>query len=143
MEGMFRNLGLALSLLRELKRLNQMQLAREAGVGKSQLSKYENGRELPKLDSLERILRVLDLGHTEFFQTLDLIDRRERDLAAAGDSKGYGVLVAARGLLSEDTERTFSRLAGDMLDLHASVVHDRLRSELERLGKERKSSNRR
>lgn len=140
MDGMFRNLGLALSLLRELKRLNQVQLAREAGVGKSQLSKYENGRELPKLDSLERILRVLDLGHVEFFHTLDLIDQRERDLAAGVDSE-RAARIATRGLLSEETESTFSRLTGTILDLHAKVVHDRLLSELERLGKGRKADS--
>ena len=138
MEGMFRNLGLALSLLRELKGLNQVQLARQAGVGKSQLSKYENSRELPKLDSLERILRVLQLSPVELFHTLDLIDQRERELAAHGELERNRSLFPVRGLLSEDTDRTFSRLAADLLDLYTKVVQDRLRPEMERLAKARK-----
>ena len=38
-------------------------MARLAGIGKSQLSKYESGKELPKLDSLEKVLLVLNVGH--------------------------------------------------------------------------------
>jgi transcriptional regulator with XRE-family HTH domain len=58
---MFEHLGPALRLLREQADLSQTRLAREAGMSKSQLSKYEKGRELPKLDSLARILRALDV----------------------------------------------------------------------------------
>ncbi len=53
---MFDHLGKALSLLRSLRGMSQGRVARSAGLGKSQLSKYESGRELPKLDSLARIL---------------------------------------------------------------------------------------
>jgi transcriptional regulator with XRE-family HTH domain len=76
----FGNLGRTLSLLRDLRGKSQAELARSAGVGKSQLSKYENGKELPRLDSLERVLVALGIGYVEFFQTLALIDRRVRTL---------------------------------------------------------------
>lgn len=78
---MFVNLGRTLSLLRELRGKSQALVAREAGIGKSQLSKYENGKELPKLDSLEKVLGVLEVGHFEFFYTLYMVDRRAADLA--------------------------------------------------------------
>ena len=58
--GMFADLGSALRLLREAAGLTQAELAQKAGMGKSQLSKYENGKELPKLETLERLLEVLD-----------------------------------------------------------------------------------
>jgi transcriptional regulator with XRE-family HTH domain len=80
--GMFVNLGMALSLLRELRGKSQSRVAREARIGKSQLSKYENGKELPKLDSLEKILRVLKVDMFEFFYTLYLVDGRAAALAA-------------------------------------------------------------
>ena len=76
----FANLGKALSLLRELRGKSQAELARGAGIGKSQLSKYENGRELPRLDSLEKVLMALGIGYVEFFQTLALIDHRAQTL---------------------------------------------------------------
>jgi transcriptional regulator with XRE-family HTH domain len=76
----FANLGKTLFLLRNLRGKSQAEVARSAGVGKSQLSKYENGKELPRLDSLERVLAALDIGYLEFFQTLALIDGRAQTL---------------------------------------------------------------
>ena len=73
---MFRNLGRSLTLLREMRGKSQAQVAREAGIGKSQLSKYESGKELPKLDSLEKVLTALDLGPVDLFSTLEMVDRR-------------------------------------------------------------------
>src|SRR4051794_17681514 len=40
--GMFANLGLALTRARERRGVSQAKVARLAGIGKSQLSKYEN-----------------------------------------------------------------------------------------------------
>jgi transcriptional regulator with XRE-family HTH domain len=89
--GMFANLGRTLSLLRELRGKSQSRVAREARIGKSQLSKYENGKELPKLDSLEKILRVLKVDMFEFFYTLYLVDGRASALAqAAGAAAAAG-----------------------------------------------------
>src|SRR5688500_20336406 len=87
---MFINLGRTLSLLRELRGKSQALIAREAGIGKSQLSKYENGKELPKLDSLEKVLKALEVGHFEFFYTLYLVDRRAADLARPAGEGGNG-----------------------------------------------------
>jgi transcriptional regulator with XRE-family HTH domain len=87
---MFVNLGRTLGLLRELRGKSQALVAREAGIGKSQLSKYENGKELPKLDSLEKVLRALRVGYFEFFYTLYLVDGRAADLARSDPaSPGY------------------------------------------------------
>src|SRR5262245_20168373 len=72
--GMFGNLGRTLALLREMRGYSQAALSREARIGKSQLSKYEKGRELPKLETLERILRVLDVPPISFFYTVAMLD---------------------------------------------------------------------
>ena len=71
---MFGNLGRTLALLREMRGLSQLALSREARIGKSQLSKYENGRELPKLETLERVLAVLDVQPIRFFYTVAVLD---------------------------------------------------------------------
>jgi transcriptional regulator with XRE-family HTH domain len=91
----FANLGKTLFLLRDLRGKSQADVARRAGIGKSQLSKYENGKELPKLDSLERVLVALDIGYVEFFQTLALIDRRAQTL---GQSEGLEELLTPGAL---------------------------------------------
>ena len=57
---MFRHLGLTLRLLRELRGQSQGQVAKEAGISKSQLSKYENGR-LPKFEQRELMARMREV----------------------------------------------------------------------------------
>ena len=76
----FANLGRALFLLRDLRGVSQEALARSAGIGKSQLSKYENGRELPKLDSLGKLLATLGVGYLEFFYTMAMVDLRKESI---------------------------------------------------------------
>jgi len=128
---MFANLGRTLSLLRELRGKSQAKLARDAGIGKSQLSKYENGRELPKFDSLEKVLGALQVGQFEFFYTLHLVDGRA---AALARKRGQGEtaevlpigLPAAVGLplLSESTDQAFTRVFNDMLILYRQVFQE-------------------
>jgi transcriptional regulator with XRE-family HTH domain len=136
---MFDNLGRTLSLLRELRGRSQAWVAREAGIGKSQLSKYENGKELPKLDSLEKVLIVLEVGHFEFFYTLYLVDRRAADLNRSTEKGAKGAEEAGREpslddepvypppifkghpLLSEPTDQAFTRVFADLLLLYRRV----------------------
>lgn len=135
---MFTNLGRTLSLLRELRGKSQARVAREAGIGKSQLSKYENGKELPKLDSLEKVLRALEVGHFEFFYTLYLVDRRAADLARSGEEDGNSAamedpptvlmerlyappLFDGSPLLAEATDKAFSKVFSDLLLLYRRV----------------------
>ena len=148
--AMFVNLGRTLSLLRELRGKSQARVAREAGIGKSQLSKYENGKELPKLDSLEKVLNALKVGYFEFFYTLYLVDRRAADLARAEAGKeesaaeeggeGEGEIPAAAAeapregplympslhnngntLLAGTTDQAFSQVFTDLLLLYRRV----------------------
>jgi len=54
---------------------SQAEVAREAGIGKSQLSKYENGKELPKLDSLGKVLSVLEISPLTFFYGIAVLEK--------------------------------------------------------------------
>jgi transcriptional regulator with XRE-family HTH domain len=121
--GMFINLGRTLSLLRELRGKSQARVAREAGIGKSQLSKYENGKELPKLDSLEKVLNALEVGHFEFFYTLYLVDRRAADLARpeGGELLYPPSFLKRNTLLAESTDEAFSQVFNDLLLLYRRV----------------------
>jgi transcriptional regulator with XRE-family HTH domain len=123
---MFRNLGKALSLLRELRGKSQAEIARAAGVGKSQISKYEKGRELPKLDSLARILEALGVAPQVFFQTLALVDEREAALSCAGSP----LMPPAVGIPSLD--EAFKTLCTDLLHLHRAAVEQSLFASTER-----------
>ncbi len=131
---MFSNVGQTLSLLRELQGMTQVGLAKDAGIGKSQLSKYENGRELPKLESLEKVLTGLRVSYFEFFYTLCMIDRRAVDLKGAGDrgaaragaTAGEPVLplppfLSGDTLLAESTDQAFGQVFSDLLLLYRRV----------------------
>jgi transcriptional regulator with XRE-family HTH domain len=138
---MFANLGRTLSLLRELRGKSQGWVAQEAGIGKSQLSKYENGKELPKLDSLEKVLNALRVSCLEFFYTLYLVDTRAASLAQAdaaqvvsssgtaapGTATGPGIPMylppfpKGNPLLSPSTDEAFTRLFADLLALYRLV----------------------
>ena len=138
--AMFANLGRTLSLLRELRGKSQARVAREAGIGKSQLSKYENGKELPKLDSLEKVLNALQVGYFEFYYTLHLVDRRAADLGraeeraasahpaglASGDPLYMPPLYDGNSLLAGTTDQAFSQVFTDLLLLYRRVFEQRV-----------------
>lgn len=120
---MFEHLGRALVLLRRLRGMSQGRVARSAGLGKSQLSKYESGQELPKLDSLERILNAMDLACLDLFSALHEIDRRAATLGAfePGQEDTFPLFAARPGgtslLARGGIEEGFARLHGDFLAL--------------------------
>src|SRR5882672_11444816 len=92
-------------------------------MGKSQLSKYERGKELPKLESLERVLTVLGVGYFEFSRVLRAIDRNEvptpqtrEDVDELFNSLTQGIFVLHREvvkLLPEPVPRGTSRKPND------------------------------
>lgn len=102
--GMFANLGPALLRLRKLRGKSQSWVAQRARMGKSQLSKYEAGKELPRLETLERVLASLDVGSLEVFYTIHLLDR------------------PAKKDPSEDVQAAFDRLTSHLVDLHRQIV---------------------
>jgi transcriptional regulator with XRE-family HTH domain len=115
----FRNLGKALALLRDLRGKNQAQIARAAGMGKSQLSKYESGKELPRLDSLERLLDALGVSAQDFFHTMALVNDFVSSLdAPAGLGARLALPLPGNSLLSAEAEKSFSKIFAVILDLH-------------------------
>lgn len=147
---MFRHLGLTLRLLRELRGQSQGQVAKEAGISKSQLSKYENGR-LPKLETLERLLESLGVEYFQFFYTLYLVDRRAANLDRLSPKAGsegarsdkddndrlladlreeQSVLLPAflEGGRSQSLEAGFKKIFDDLLGVYRMVFEELLLS---------------
>lgn len=117
---MFDHLGLTLTVLRTLKGMKQAELAARAGIGKSQLSKYEGGKELPKLAALGKLLRALDVTPLGFFYTLHLLDGRAKNIPIAG------VPVADASVLYTRTGQALTRLLEDLMNLHGTLAEERL-----------------
>jgi len=124
---MLKNLGLALIVLRGLRGWSQAAVAREARIGKSQLSKYETGSELPKLDSLAKVLTALGVTLSDLAFVLELLDR------SVASPQGPQPRFPGMPLLSERVGDSFAVLLREMMSLHTALVEDRLRTELERL----------
>lgn len=117
--GPFTELGRALRALRESAGLSQADLARKARMGKSQISKYENGKELPKLDSLAKILEVLGAEPLTLFYTAHLLKHRSEISPAA-------LLVTTTPLLGDPALESFRRLFGHFLESFEVVMAARL-----------------
>jgi transcriptional regulator with XRE-family HTH domain len=118
-QGVFAELGSALRLLRESAGLTQAELARKTGMGKSQLSKYENGKELPKLETLERLLEVLGTEPLTLFYTAHLLKHRVEIGPAS-------LLMTATPLLGDPALESFRRLFGHFLESFEILVASRL-----------------
>jgi transcriptional regulator with XRE-family HTH domain len=126
MDTMFGQLGLTLQILRGLRGKSQAVLAQEAGIGKSQLSKYETGRELPKLESLARVLAALDVTPLAFFYVMDQLTQNGRWLSeGAPDPAEVELALAQRGaFLPRRTGRAIVRHFANMLELYRTLLGD-------------------
>jgi transcriptional regulator with XRE-family HTH domain len=112
MSFMFENIGKALAIVRQERGLSQQQLADRSVMGRAQLSRYESGRELMRLDTLEKMLKVLKVEPDKFFRLMTSLDE---SLEAPFD----GPVDGETRLLEEAFQ-----------NLHAAV--DRLHQALER-----------
>jgi transcriptional regulator with XRE-family HTH domain len=131
---LFKNVGVALALLRELRGQTQAQLATSAGIGTGQLSKYENGKEWPKLESLGKVLAALEVGAFEFFYTVHLLDQRTESLGVSpADMESASRAVWATGGLSHVSPALgegFESIFTMLLRLYRQVFETVLRGTL-------------
>jgi transcriptional regulator with XRE-family HTH domain len=109
----FRNIGKALAILRRERGLSQAGLAEWCEIGRSQVSRYEAGKELMKLETLEKILARLTVEPDDFFRFL-----RSLDESAVPD----------RQRAPEQTDDR--RLADAFQNMHGAI--DELRQAVER-----------
>jgi transcriptional regulator with XRE-family HTH domain len=68
--------GPCLRALREAAGYSQEALAERAGVHRTFIGLVENGRRHPRVDSMDRVLRALGLGWTDFGRRLDAMTER-------------------------------------------------------------------
>lgn len=129
----FSNLGLALQVVRQFSGQSQANLARNAGVGKSQLSKYENGKELPKLESLGRLLKVLGMSPLTFFMVLDILDGIEREDNQAATCLLRGKL---QPVITSEEQGSINGIIREVLSLFEAQIIARVRLSSSTLARE-------
>jgi transcriptional regulator with XRE-family HTH domain len=128
----FRQLGLALQIVRHKSGLTITQFGKRARVGKSQMSKYENGKDFPRLETLTRILDSLEIEPIRFFYLMYQLSREQ-----PVESLGVDLLLLRGGLgvsMSRSASEGFRRLLAGVLDLHALLAEERatLEGEIQR-----------
>ena len=111
---MLNHFGEALTLLRRLRGMTQTSLALRAKVGRSQLSRYEQGQQLPHLAVLERLLDALEMNLTDLVATLETLDRLSRQ----NDSRGLhlGVVPSSIGAALRAVEEANQQLLAAVRD---------------------------
>jgi transcriptional regulator with XRE-family HTH domain len=117
--GPFAEVGGALRLLRESSGLTQAELARRAKIGKSQLSKYESSKELPKLESLAKLLEVLETEPLILFYSAHLLRHRERLVPAA-------LLLSTRMPGGDAALESFRKLFNEFLVVYETLLQTRM-----------------
>lgn len=70
-------LGLRIKEFRENRKLTQDKLAEMVGIDPKHLSRIENGRNYPSLETLEKILDNLDVTYEEIFNFKHLVSKEE------------------------------------------------------------------
>lgn len=120
---MFEHVGQALRMIREHAGMNQAKLARQAGLGKSQLSKYERGKDLPKLDSLARVLEVLQVDALAFFYLEHLISAGVQALEELPALEGEATFGP---LLSRGEAVAYKQIMQDVFSLFRAAVEGRV-----------------
>lgn len=126
----FRHLGLALEILRSIAHRSQAELARSARCGKAQISKYERGRELPKLETLARILEALNVSPLTLFFLVAVLDGLEEapDPRALPESLIRAVLPA----FGQEEEDAMGKLLAGLFRSYLSAQERRLVAEARR-----------
>jgi transcriptional regulator with XRE-family HTH domain len=123
--------GLALVVLRRARGLSCQEVAVAAKVTPSNLSRYENGRGIPRFGTLRHILAALDVSSDSFFRSVSHVklaiagDDLEADEAEDEDdtlrSEESPEETRARALrLAQEVGKAFAHLTLTFLDLWAS-----------------------
>ncbi|HEY6321893.1 MAG TPA: helix-turn-helix transcriptional regulator [Thermoanaerobaculia bacterium] len=110
-----------MALLREQRGLSQAEFAARSGISISQLSKYENEKERMRLDTLARLLEVLDLGFDRFFRFVRTLGEAMRLRPEAEPVERRAVEAAFRDLriAIDRLERVIGRLVEPATDSSA------------------------
>jgi transcriptional regulator with XRE-family HTH domain len=123
--------GLALVVLRRARGLSCHAVAAAAEVTRSNLSRYETGRGMPRYGTLRRLLKALEVSPDSFFRSLSHVK-----LAIAGEGLDAEEADAEDGALppeespeekrahalriAQEVGKAFAHLTLTFLDLRAS-----------------------
>lgn len=100
---MFDCVGETLRRLRKERHLTLEDLGAQAGLGRGQLSRIENGRQHATLKTLAKILSSQGVNRREFFRRYDLVESEKIQVERTSSSEAgdYPIGASAAGLPGE------------------------------------------
>jgi transcriptional regulator with XRE-family HTH domain len=103
---MFECVGETLRRLRKERHRTLEELGAEAGLGRGQLSRIENGRQHATLKTLAKILTSQGVSRREFFRRYDLVESEKVQVERASlpESGSYPIGTSAAALPGEIKE---------------------------------------
>lgn len=88
-----------------------------------QLSKYERGHGLPRLESLEKILTALGVTIFDLFTTMALLDLREEEIRSGTKRDSLMLsLLTSRGILGGSVSLALRKVVDDLVLLHGEII---------------------
>jgi transcriptional regulator with XRE-family HTH domain len=133
---MFESLGITLRVLRELSGCSQAELARKAQIGKSQLSKYETGKELPRLESLGKVIAALGATPLVIFYVSSVLGRATQ---LSGGLRAEILEQGAEMFLQDRESRQYREVFDCFLALFESAAEARVLAALPKTKREEES----
>ncbi len=91
-----KSLGIALMALRRSRGLKLYQLSQASGATRSNLSRYETGKQLPRHDSLRPIMKAIGLPTATLFEMQRLVEELTQGRDRNEDAGDNGTLPPAR-----------------------------------------------
>jgi transcriptional regulator with XRE-family HTH domain len=103
---MFDCVGETLRRLRKERHLTLEELGAQAGLGRGQLSRIENGRQHATLKTLAKILSSQGVSRREFFRRFDLVESEKIQVerTSASEPGAYPIGTSAAALPGEIKE---------------------------------------
>src|SRR5436305_6923232 len=107
------DLAVSLSILRNIRRWSQSELADAAGVTNSAISDYERGKVDPQTQTLQKLVRALGLPLSALDQTQAFIQmiRAQMDSGERVESKGSSPLFSNASALSSQERARRAEIA--------------------------------
>lgn len=129
--GSLRHLGPALRIIRERAGFSVETLAAEARIDKNQLTKYEAGGEVPRIDTLGKILALVGMQPLSFFYLVHRLGRKDRD-AKQDQSLQFELALVGGGFSDRWRTLGYRTVIETALDLKEHGDEQRAQAKAER-----------
>jgi transcriptional regulator with XRE-family HTH domain len=107
---MFKHIGETLRRLRRDQGKTLEEIGKDAGLGRGQLSRIENGHQEATFSTLEKILSSQGVTRREFFRRYELVESEARELGRAPKTSPAGSEEPDRERWAQEIQEVLSKV---------------------------------